>query len=697
MNWHQKIAKKEFFAVDKNCFYGFFASLLIMLCLFASWHMRAWQYDQWEKNPNQYYASGSPSFSTTDAAYFVKKAIEIKKSGNSQKYSEKRNYPDNLKIEKKNEIEAFSVRSEPFLSVLISYIAKDASKEANIDVAHKILLFCIVLTSVGVVLAFGAAGYWYEGCIAALGSSLSSAFLGRTSAGRIDTDQLNLGFFYFITALLIWASRCKNLLISVLLCVLAALTAQLFQWWWPKPILNWAFVFCLAWLGICLHQNIKRTTILLVLFVFFSGSFSFSDLQTVEMVAQKSVGVGKLSFPNTYDFVTELASIPIYDLLTSISGNLIIASIAILGFCLWVLVSPTFAFVFLPALFLGLANFIFGNRVVFFASPILWFGFAFFGILVLRSLTSQIKMVETVFSKNASSITHGVSAICIFSFTYFASFNPLTNQYVPNAVFSKEVTQGFQTLGVYQKENKGLKPAVIATWWDYGYMAHLHSDLPTLNDGGSQRTPKTHFIARSLISDEQSVSGKILKFISTPEWTSVVENATSKSLLEREIGSASTQSSTDIYLYLTEDMVRWMAPISGLAFWDTDNGRPLNVYRGSNRLRYLDLKCDGAGFSFHCNGQHYDLHKGTIDGKKLLSRVIQTNNGAIVKEVKYNLDEGPILQFNQLDGRPLNNQLVHPKLYKSTFHELFYLGQYDPKAFEPVINGFPYYRVYKVL
>ena len=31
-------------------------------------------------------------------------------------------------------------------------------------------------------------------CDRSVGSSLSSAFLGRTSAGRLDTDQLNLGF-----------------------------------------------------------------------------------------------------------------------------------------------------------------------------------------------------------------------------------------------------------------------------------------------------------------------------------------------------------------------------------------------------------------------------------------------------------------------------------------------------------------------
>lgn len=696
-NWHQKLTKKKYFANQKGYFYLSFTFLLIALCLFASWHMRFWQYKHWEEKPGVYYASELPSFSTTDAAFFVNKAIEIKKHGNSQKYSKTRSYPDNLNTINTDKKPNISIRNEPLLSLLISYFSKDSSKSAIITTSHNILLVSVVLTSLAILFAFGVAGYWFEGSIAGLGSSLSSAFLGRTSAGRIDTDQLNLGFFYFILGLLALTARSKNLFTSVALCALAAVLAQFFQWWWHKPILNWIFVCCLIWLSLCLHRNIKHTTILTLLFVFLSGSFSFADFQLATIVNEKSIDIGVLSFPNTYDFITELAQLNVIDLLYNVSGSVSLAIIGILGVFLWLLVSPVFAVAFMPTLLLGATSFIFGNRVVFFATPIVWFGFAFIGLISVKIIAARINFWDIKLSENVVSLTHGLSAICIFAITYLVSFNPITAQYIPKPVFIPQILKGFESLGQYQTATSDNKPAVIATWWDYGYMAHLHSGLPTLNDGGSQRTPKTHFIARSLVSKDQKISADTLKFISKPGWRSAVNSASSKNALEEKIATRLATSKTDLYLYLTSDMTRWMPSISRQGFWDMEKGKPLNIYRGSNRLHYEELDCDGAGFLFNCNGRQYNLRKGTIDGKKILSGVVQTNNGVTIKEIRYETRNGPMLQFNQLNGLPTNNHLVHPAIYNSTFHELFYLGKFDPKSFEPVVDGYPYYRVYKVL
>ena len=84
-----------------------------------------------------------------------------------------------------------------------------------------------------IVACFGAAGYcWRE---AAPGGALSSAYLVRSSIGRIDTDQLNLGFMYLLFGLSILASRSKSLPWTVFWCSFAGLTAHLFLWWYDKP------------------------------------------------------------------------------------------------------------------------------------------------------------------------------------------------------------------------------------------------------------------------------------------------------------------------------------------------------------------------------------------------------------------------------------------------------------------------------
>ena len=61
-----------------------------------------------------------------------------------------------------------------------------------------------------IAVCFGAAGYWTEGAIAGLGGGLSAAYLVRSSIGRIDTDQLNLGFMYLMFGLVTFAGRAKS-------------------------------------------------------------------------------------------------------------------------------------------------------------------------------------------------------------------------------------------------------------------------------------------------------------------------------------------------------------------------------------------------------------------------------------------------------------------------------------------------------
>ena len=82
----------------------------------------------------------------------------------------------------------------------------------------------------------GAAGYWIEGGVAAIGGGLCSTYLVRSSIGRIDTDQLNLGFMYLMFGLIIFAGRARTRAHALGWCVAGGLTANLFMWWY-EPIL----------------------------------------------------------------------------------------------------------------------------------------------------------------------------------------------------------------------------------------------------------------------------------------------------------------------------------------------------------------------------------------------------------------------------------------------------------------------------
>ena len=82
----------------------------------------------------------------------------------------------------------------PLLSVAIAMTAKDAGRAAIAKAGHLLIPVTAAITAIMIAFAFGVAGYWLEGAVAALGGGLSFAYLSRSAAGRIDTDQLNLVF-----------------------------------------------------------------------------------------------------------------------------------------------------------------------------------------------------------------------------------------------------------------------------------------------------------------------------------------------------------------------------------------------------------------------------------------------------------------------------------------------------------------------
>ena len=108
--------------------------------------------------------------------------------------------------------------------------------------------------------------------------------------------------------------------------------------------------------------------------------------------------------------------------------------------------------------------------------------------------------------------------------TYFVSFNPLSKPYVPDAAFSREVVEGFRFLGDMSDKATA---TVIATWWDYGYTATLFSQLPTLSM--RRRGPKTHLLARALMSRDQSERA-YLKYIGNDGTAGLAQNHEQRAL-----------------------------------------------------------------------------------------------------------------------------------------------------------------------
>ena len=129
----------------------------------------------------------------------------------------------------------------------------------------------------------------------------------------------------------------------------------------------------------------------------------------------------------------------------------------------------------------------------------LWFGFGWMLFTTARIVSEKLKKDQF---RNAAVL---LSALSGFVVVWFSS--PTT--YVQGPTFDKRVVKPFAEIEQVITSNN----AVIATWWDYGYMSMFMNQMPTFHDGGSQTSPTTYFIANSLLSTSQKRAADRLKTI----------------------------------------------------------------------------------------------------------------------------------------------------------------------------------------
>ena len=106
------------------------------------------------------------------------------------------------------------MRDNPLLSVVLAKLTSSNDESSLLTIGNMLLVATSALTAAAIAICFGAAGYWAQGAIAGLGGGLSAAYLVRSSIGRIDTDQLNLGFLYLMFGLVLFAGLAKSRIAS---------------------------------------------------------------------------------------------------------------------------------------------------------------------------------------------------------------------------------------------------------------------------------------------------------------------------------------------------------------------------------------------------------------------------------------------------------------------------------------------------
>ena len=681
--WHAKLVDKPWLQPLKPT--KFMIALIVLSTLIAAgmnWYVRHWQYQVWEQNPEIFYLDdGTPLFTTTDAPYFLGLAKAIKDEGTFQAFKQLRLYPESEL--RNNEIQvSSSLRDAPLLPIILASQSVDESQKSLLEAGNKLIPITAALTALMIVFAFGAAGYWLAGAVAAAGGGLSFAYLTRSGAGRIDTDQLNLGFFYLITGLIIFAARARSLRWCCGLTGLAGISFWIFDWWYSKPVFGWAFFVGLCWMSLVSHRDIKRTSLQAFIFVMSSGFILMDSWIDTENAYFLSVlDSGGLTFPNTFSTITELRQVELAEILSRISGSVWLGAVSVIGLGFWGLRHPALAIVFGPAAAFALLNFLIGNRAIFYSAPMLWFGFGWALITIAKLVSEKVKQDQ---ARNAAVL---LSALAGFAAVWFAS----PTSYVQGPTFDKRVVKSFADMSQVTTSDN----AVIATWWDYGYMSMFMNQMPTLHDGGSQTSPTTYFIANSLLSTSQERAAERLQQLKRAGSEGVI-----RSLIGQDQSQEASVPDRPLYLVLTKDMANWIPSISKIGNWDIINGKPkiLTGVPSNYQLTYENLSCEAANQAnrFICNGIPIDTATGQFGSQAILDGMVVSRDGRQLSGQKFNNSTFALMLHSEIGERGRSNMLIHRDLYFSVFHQLFHAGRHDERHFELVYDDYPSVRVFKV-
>lgn len=670
-------------SVSETLFAVVFAFALISMA--GNSLVRLSQFNIWKENQNNMHGGSAPLFSTADAPYFLKQASLIKDGQSSFTQESVRSFPNNLAFPEHRAAQRSS-DTPHLLAVILAFLAENNKQETLLTSGNHLIIFTAAITSLMITCCFGAAGYWLEGAIAGLGGGLSAAYLVRSSIGRIDTDQLNLGFFYLIFAFLIAAGRAKSKRRCILHCIFAGICANFFMWWYPKPELVVIASASLFWIVVCLQRNLLTAIIGVAIFIGLSGIGLFNPFATAYL--KETLTTGVFTFPNTLKTVTEASEIPALQILVHTTGSIEMGFVCLTGLTFFLFRHPLIAIAYGPLVIFGLLNFIIGNRATFYSAPILWFGAAFL-------LTTAGRFIATnLFNTGYAFYREDIATIVAASVAMIVAWVNSPTDYVPRPSFPKPVLEGLASL----KSTADPTNSVVATWWDYGYASTFFNDLPTFHDGGSQNTPTTYFVAAALLDPDQTRSVGSLKFLSTWGHKGIAAEQNLNGI-QAKFDQAIYVPSPDLFLVVTGQMAGWMDSISQIGNWDIERGGPIILHGNRNGplISYERLNCRFAGYpeTLTCSGTAFDLERGLVNGEPVLAGWAHSQDGAVVRNKTFNHDGNLAVQIVQTGNR-INVFLMHRQLFESSFNELFYLGQIDHPSISLHYDNYPHIRIYKI-
>ena len=734
----------------------FFGLACIGLVLFAAWinyQARESQWQIWQAYPGSFASNGVPLFSAADSGHFVNLANDYKDG--VVRYTPLRLYPDNDpeyirasdpidgEARAENITKPLTARGIPMLSASLAFMSEYFFGGDTIRAGLSLIPICAFMTALAMAIMFWVAGYPIQASIAVAAFGISPMYFGRTAVGRVDTDLLIFFFFALAVSLVFLAAHQTRLLRAVLIAVVLGFFMHVFNWWYNREIFYTllpallflsSFIACFtsddslraateteargvlagisrpfyallnkqpAWLGYGILAAIPSLVMVFIMgpIFYFTSIWTLTRevlerLGIVEFQAATAPEVG-LTFPDTYTTVDELVVVPFTDILQSIAFSPFLGMLGIIGFILWGVGKPSRAIVFLPYFIMGLLSVITARRFAVYASPFVWFGLAWLGLVVLRFGLDQINLWRGEKQRQVITVVVALAAMLYVSWPYIFGQARVPSPSFPNTMVS--IFQGLNGHESIRNNTRPGHPGVIVTWWDYGYVATLSSGKAVLHDGGSQRQPRTHLVARSLVDRDLNRLAQTVKFLATQGTKGINDNSQDLATLNTAIDNAG-MADVPIYIVVTSQVASWMPAIARLGLYNTVTGTSVDpAIEADFGTRTPEcFNYDQATGIIDCVGVKIDSRRGTIDDQPIIRLVAQLSDGRLVRQQEFRNRGDWVLVLANVGGQT-QIRLIKLRLWRSNYYQLMEVGVFDSDRLRLVKDLYPHGRVYELL
>ena len=420
---------------------------------------------------------------------------------------------------------------------------------------------------------------------------------------------------------------------------------------------------------------------------------------------KKQISASTIVFPSSLQTITETKALSLNKALGLTLTSPLLSAIGLSACLVFFITHWRKLLPILPILFVGLLAFQGARRLALFLGPFVGIGYGYLVTIFLASacryfpfiFRRQLLFFKTRFSES----NHSFSAIpgnLLKDFSGYAVaaglFFTLSSATVVGIVPKPSVPVQNYASFLYLKENLPPKSAIY-TWWDYGYALTEVTGQATFHDGGSQMTPKTFFIAQSIVSDNQQQLYNTISYLASEGLEGIIDlmkdNTSYGEILSNVLVTPPPLKQDNVFVVFTRDMIRKYRAINSIGKWEvTDkNLKPRQGYKILNCSRLQSYKLS-------CRNGIFDLKTGLTPKGTRLKEVVLIDDGNVKRRMRYPHKNGMYLQILISGSRLIRVHLVSEEVYQSNFNQMFLLGQYDKNLFEQYYNAFPWTRVFRV-